>query len=270
MLTPPRRVFGIDSLEKHAAELISVQLIERKPEPKKLAPKGSRDGGAHAGQVGLIGRKDRPRTKVQDVRSVGLLGHLGAMKGGALSTVLSGDIGDGINAAMSGMKGTTGFADAGGLGGMGTRGTGAGGGGRSLSIGGLGTGGGDRYGDPNGTGLGLDGGSRRRVRLPPKKFDLQGGLTHAEVARVIQRARARIKFCYEKELQADPNLAGKISTRFTIAPTGQVADSRVIESTMGSEKVEACVTKVLQSLVFPRPKGGGVVVVMYPFIFESA
>jgi len=34
------------------------------------------------------------------------------------------------------------------------------------------------------------------------------------------------------------------------------------------EEVEDCVAKTIKRIVFPSPKGGGIVVVTYPFIFK--
>ena len=39
---------------------------------------------------------------------------------------------------------------------------------------------------------------------------------------------------------------------------------------MGNRAVETCVAKVMRSLKFPKPKGGGIVIVKYPFVFDSS
>ncbi|MCA9550639.1 MAG: AgmX/PglI C-terminal domain-containing protein, partial [Myxococcales bacterium] len=64
-------------------------------------------------------------------------------------------------------------------------------------------------------------------------------------------------------------LSGKISVYFTIAPTGSVANASVRETTMNDANVESCVEKVMRSLQFPKPRGGGIVVVTYPFVFAA-
>ena len=38
---------------------------------------------------------------------------------------------------------------------------------------------------------------------------------------------------------------------------------------MNDANVEACVQKVMMSLKFPKPRGGGIVVVTYPFVFAA-
>ena len=56
---------------------------------------------------------------------------------------------------------------------------------------------------------------------------------------------------------------------FTIDPTGSVAEASVRETSINDENVEQCAVKVMRSLKFPQPKGGGIVVVTYPFVFAS-
>lgn len=199
----------------------------------------------------------------------GLLGILkGAEGSGAVSNVFGpGGLGTGINNAMGGLRGDT-AGDAGGAGGLGSRGTGAGGGG-SLGIGGLGThghgrGGGGGYGNIN-----LGGRGKARTRVVPGRTIIKGALSKTEIGRVIRRNLARFKYCYEKQLSSNPNLAGKISVYFTIAPTGAVAQTQVRESSMNNATVENCVQGIMKSLKFPAPKGGGIVVVTYPFVFAA-
>jgi hypothetical protein len=44
----------------------------------------------------------------------------------------------------------------------------------------------------------------------------------------------------------------------------------VHESDLDSPAVEACVVRVMSSLRFPKPMGGGIVIVTYPFVMDSA
>jgi TonB family protein len=77
------------------------------------------------------------------------------------------------------------------------------------------------------------------------------------------------RYCYEKELTRNPNLAGKVTTQFTIGPTGAVMKARVAGSTMGDKAVEGCLLRVIQRLRFPPCVGGGTAEVTYPWIFKS-
>jgi hypothetical protein len=39
---------------------------------------------------------------------------------------------------------------------------------------------------------------------------------------------------------------------------------------MGDKSVESCVAEAVRAIQFPKPKGGGMVNVRYPFIFQPA
>jgi pSer/pThr/pTyr-binding forkhead associated (FHA) protein len=267
------------------------QMILKAPEKekknKKLDLSGMKGGGKHKDEEGKFGKKELPKkdalaskagaprvdpNKREKDRKIAMnAGLLGILKGsagtGAVSNVFGpGGLGTGINNAMGGLRGSE-MGDAGGAGGLGTRGTGAGGGGNSLGIGGLGTHGGRGTGGYGNIDLG--GRGKGTTRIVPGRTIIQGSLSKEEIGRVIRRNLARFKYCYEKQLNANPNLQGKISVYFTIAPTGAVAQASVRETSMNDQNVESCVLTVMRSLKFPKPRGGGIVVVTYPFVFAS-
>jgi hypothetical protein len=55
-----------------------------------------------------------------------------------------------------------------------------------------------------------------------------------------------------------------------INETGAVSTSQVASTTMNSATVETCVASRVRTWIFPKPKGGGQVVVQYPFVFKAA
>jgi TonB family protein len=61
-----------------------------------------------------------------------------------------------------------------------------------------------------------------------------------------------------------------VAVTFTIAATGQVVTSVVQNSTMGNVRVEGCVVQAVRRWEFPKPLGGGIVIVTYPFNFTPA
>ena len=289
-LTPKITTTLTDDLfknENRFAQMI-LKAPEKEKKRKKLDLSGSKGGAKHKGDEGKFGKKDKPKkdalaskagaprvdpNKREKDRKIAMnAGLLGILKGsagaGAVSNVFGpGGLGTGINNAMGGLRGTA-MGDAGGAGGLGTRGAGAGGGGNSLGIGGLGT-----HGHGRGTGgygnIDLGGRGKGETRVVPGRTIIKGALSKQEIGRVIRRNLARFKYCYEKELNSNPNLSGKISIYFTIAPTGSVAKSSIRETSMNDENVERCTLKVMNSLKFPQPRGGGIVVVTYPFVFAS-
>jgi TonB family protein len=95
-----------------------------------------------------------------------------------------------------------------------------------------------------------------------------GSIDKALIKGVIEAHRSQIRYCYESALAASPALDGKVVVRFVIVADGKVAEATVKQSTLGHEPVEKCITERLLRWEFPKPKGGGKVVVSYPFIFR--
>ncbi|MCI0572009.1 MAG: adventurous gliding motility protein GltG [Myxococcaceae bacterium] len=219
--------------------------------PVKTTPQGKPDNKDVARQMvaGLFGGKG----------SASLLGGKNGI-GGQLQAALGG-----ITGASTGVQA--------GLGGLGLRGTGNGGGGTGevAVIGGIGTrgkGGGDAA---YGTGTGRLGGKKSvDLAITASEPMVTGSLDPNLIREVIQRNRGQIKFCYESQLTRNPNLAGTVKVRFTITPGGTVSQSVVETSTANNEDLETCIAGRVRTWIFPKPKGGGVVIVKYPFIFKAA
>ena len=73
-------------------------------------------------------------------------------------------------------------------------------------------------------------------------------------------------YCYGQDLTKKPEMGGRITVQFTIAASGQVIASVLQDSTMGNAAVENCTVNAVRSWQFPKPSGGGTVVVSYPFV----
>jgi hypothetical protein len=54
--------------------------------------------------------------------------------------------------------------------------------------------------------------------------------------------------------------------QFTIAASGQVIASVLQYSTIANARVENCVVQAVKRWEFPKPLGGGIVIVSYPFV----
>jgi hypothetical protein len=112
-------------------------------------------------------------------------------------------------------------------------------------------------------------GPGERLKLAPLKITFKGSLSREEIQRVIKAAQSEIRFCYERELQTEPDLSGKIVLAWTITGQGSVANAKVSSSTIRNEKVGACLREVVSGLQFPEPRGGGSVFVTYPWVFSA-
>lgn len=95
------------------------------------------------------------------------------------------------------------------------------------------------------------------------------GYDREAVRRVIQAQINQIKWCYQKELQKNPNLAGKVVLSFLIVANGSVQAPKVVNNTMPVEEVGECIAQKAVRWLFPAPPNGGVVKVTYPFMFKA-
>jgi outer membrane biosynthesis protein TonB len=77
-----------------------------------------------------------------------------------------------------------------------------------------------------------------------------------------------ISACYRRELKNDRYLGGKIVVKFVIAKDGSVSRVSTKSSTMRNSAVESCINNRFGTFKFPKPKGGGIVIVSYPFLFS--
>lgn len=117
---------------------------------------------------------------------------------------------------------------------------------------------------------GSEGTARRKVtpKVVPGRSQVRGTLDRAIIQRVIRAHRAKIRYCYERELVKQPKLSGKIVTSFVVSAEGSVSSATVKKSTLGSKGAEQCIVSALKRMKFPKPQGGGIVMVTYPFIFS--
>jgi hypothetical protein len=174
---------------------------------------------------------------------------------------MAGDINIG---GLTGAKGTQQ-----GYGGFGQMGYGSGGGGTGDGIGmgdkGKGRG---KYGTGQGGGS-LGKKKKGRIGAIGGRPIVIGSLDKSLIQKVINQNISQIKYCYSRELTKNPNLSGTIKINFVIAKDGTVSKAKVKKSTMGNKKVESCIAGRFKRFKFPKPKGGGIVIVTYPFTFSS-
>jgi len=252
-------------------------LRELERERLERARADNRDGASAKarGEEGRAGRPDAPARPARRagplsdeeiVRRQALLRALEA-SGRATAQLLSG----GALAAAGAVGNLRGpqVGDASGMLGLGLRGDGAGGGGAAADT--VGTG-------PVGTrgGAGFDAGAGRLRGTGPSDLTMdepervEGGLDREVIRRVILSHRAQIRYCYEKGLSAKPDLAGKVVSEFVIGADGRVTTARTASRTLEESEVPSCIESKIRTWTFPPPKGGGVVVVTYPFLFKPS
>lgn len=236
------------------------KVVEEKKKVEKTEKKVKDDGP--------IDQKTRDQQRVKRSGLLGLLnqgfgdmGPGGDIFGKAQSQQFLGKL---LGASGAGTAFGMGFA------GRGFGAGGGGGGGMYGGGGGFGYGGRNRVYGRGGMNMRGSGKGKTIMRISPGRLILQGALSKEEIARVVRMHWYQIRYCYESELRANPKLAGKIVVRWVIEGTGYVQTASVAETTMNNERVENCIARRVRRWKFPQPKGGGIVVVNYPFLFQVA
>jgi hypothetical protein len=262
----------------------------QKQKPEALPKSEKQDSGEmaakHKGEEGKMGKRDAAKTSGRSapraidpnakevVKRTGLLGALGR-GGGGLSTVFgSGGLGGDLKGAVGNMFGPA-VGDSQGLGGLGLRGSGSGGGGsgETIGIGGIGTkgrgGGLGSYGTGVG-GLGKKG--DRDVKIATGNAVVMGSIDKELIRKVIQDHAAQIRYCYEQQLALNPRLQGKVSIKWIIQADGTATSPQVDAgaTTLEDARVHECMMSRITSWQFPKPKGGGIAVITYPWILRSS
>ncbi len=98
---------------------------------------------------------------------------------------------------------------------------------------------------------------------------IKGKMDKDIIRRIVRAHINEIRYCYNQGLVKDPALKGRVSIQFTIGPEGTVPIAVVQESTLSDANVGQCMAKAVKRWKFPKPDGGGNVVVTYPFVLES-
>jgi hypothetical protein len=210
-------------------------------------------------------------------RQAGILGVMQQQSGHFLASPYGGAFAVGNDDAdvWGGLTGTE-IGEAYGVGGLGLVGTGRGGGGTGEGTIGLGNtgligkggGGGSGSGYGRGAGAGFGGRGTRVPTVRQAKAEVQGALDKDIIRRIVRAHINEVRYCYNQALARDPNAKGRVAVQFTIGGTGKVPSAVVQETTMKDAGVGNCIAQAVKRWTFPKPEGGGSVIVTYPFVLE--
>ncbi|MEM1349330.1 MAG: AgmX/PglI C-terminal domain-containing protein, partial [Myxococcota bacterium] len=300
-LTMPEDPSGLDldslSANDRFVELLVTPDQVEEEEPDFFGKTEEMEAAKHKGEEGKAGKQDEEVTdkrmaikgppdntelELKRARDTEIAMNTGALA--ALNDMVASPFGNAMESvgsdtihALGNLDGTGGPGVSGGIGGLGLSGSGRGGGGISES--GIGMSDGITQGGRGGFN-GEGGRSARRAndlgqknskvpKIVPGKPRVMGSLDKEIIRQVVRRHRNEIRFCYEQQLQKNPKLAGTVNVKFTISNTGAVISAIVATTTLKNAKVETCMTGKIRRWVFPEPKGGGIVIVNYPFKLSS-
>ena len=292
--TPPVEVDFINNVDfEKYARIAPPATKEPEPEIEKLVPEKkiklevNKDGINDAeqsrkslGEEGRVGNKNSTIANTKgssrkgiDVKVARSSGIMGVLKSGAASfdrIFGGGGLGAGLEKNLGFITGLDGV-DQHGSGGLSVRGFATGGGGNAINIGGFNTRG--RGGNPGSKyGMVASNGLKRHIGdliSGGNGAVIMGALDRSVIDSYIRRNLAKIRWCYEKELAKNDNIGGRVVINFTISGSGAVSTSKVHRTTMKNDNVENCIASTVRQIRFPSPKGGGIVVVNYPFVFKK-
>lgn len=227
-------------------------------------------------QGGSIKTADKEGAQMQapkkDISKSGVFSVFGG--GGAQNELAQGTSGAGELAGLANAAtGRAGMANTRAGQGLGSelKDTGRGGTGKALEgiAGGLGTAGRGSGNAGYGTG-GL--GTRQGVRIVTggDEESFSGTIDREAVRRVILQNLRVIRTCYERQLNRNPDLMGKIVISWVIGEQGRVVSARTRSNELGNDAVADCILSRLKTWRFPEPPSNQEVEVeAYPFFFSN-
>lgn len=288
---PLAKPLELTSPEEYAARFgLKRPILEAQP-PEPVAESSTPGGGAKPSESQEKKPEGGGRKIRGDEGKFGLSGTAnrtelpGAAKPtthyGGLSEVLEGDTGkeiqntlksiNSVSAALSGLNSSTVVLGSGP--GTGLKGSGAGGGGTGAGVafgsgtldtgfgagagGGGGAGGTGRGGTGRGTGAGAGGGAgagapaEAKVAAGAGQVAAKGGLSAAQVQRVVMAHLGALRACYESEAQRNPSLKGGVTVAWTVEPSGSVSGASLAGSTLNNPRVEGCIVRQVKGWRFP-------------------
>ncbi len=238
------------------------------PAEKRFAQRGPKDA---------VRQMSRTFSPDIEARQQGILGMIQSDSGHFLASPNGGNFSVGNDDAdlWGNMTGTE-LGESNGMGGLGLAGAGRGGGGNADGLLGLGNvgligtrgSGGDGVGYTRGGGAGFDTRKPGKPGVRVAKSVVRGALDKDIVRRVVRAHINEVRHCYNQGLVRDPTARGKVAVQFTIGQTGKVPLSVVSETTLKDAAVGNCIAKAVGRWKFPRPDGGGTVMVTYPFVLN--
>jgi TonB family protein len=302
-LPPDTHSLSLDDLGWTSLKLPNVTIPAVQEDVPKWLEKqdrtGNDEGKAAAGESGIMGNpksqktdgratwkgpKDNPRPALskeeaaKQAANTGILGILN-QRDPAITSIFSNQMamGQDPESVIGHLIGVQ-IGDASGGHGLGMLGTGAGGGGTGENTVGFGT-----LARIGTLGRGADGnreyGRTAGQFIRPKRnigpdvipgtLNVRGSLDKEIIRRIVRLHMNEVKYCYEKALTTQAGLSGRISVQFAIGQNGQVFSSVLQTSSMGNARVENCVVSAVRRWEFPKPSGGGMAIVVYPFNFSS-
>lgn len=106
------------------------------------------------------------------------------------------------------------------------------------------------------------------------KCTVEGALENGVVRDIVRAHIGELRACYQRGLDLDPTLAGRVEIRFVVGTSGRVEDSQVESSTVPDDAtgvdVATCYATMALTWEFPSPTDGEPATVVYPFVLQPS
>jgi hypothetical protein len=112
----------------------------------------------------------------------------------------------------------------------------------------------------------------REIGLAQADAQVLGAIDPELIRRVIREHASQVRYCYEQQLAITPRLQGKVAIQWQIDAQGRASQTVVEkgETTLASDEVQRCIMSRIVTWAFPKPKGGGIAIVKYPWILRTS
>jgi outer membrane biosynthesis protein TonB len=92
----------------------------------------------------------------------------------------------------------------------------------------------------------------------PKGCDVEEckGTVSVEIHSALGAKAGQVRGCYERALDRNAGLQGKVDVDVRIGPTGEVCSATLSKDTLKDPAVTSCVLQRFRSGLFPKPAGG--------------
>jgi hypothetical protein len=85
-----------------------------------------------------------------------------------------------------------------------------------------------------------------------RALEVDGELQPGVVRRVLAARMGALRFCYERQLNREPKLAGTLTFEIAVSAAGKVTHVNRTASSLSSQDVESCAVRQLRALTFPE------------------
>ncbi len=90
----------------------------------------------------------------------------------------------------------------------------------------------------------------------------------SHIVAVVSAQADQYRYCYERSLQDDASLKGKVILQWKVGLTGEVVSASITSTTMNDARVEECMVAVAKKMRFDPPSAG-ICIINYPFVFSG-